>query len=141
MSKDKLNKLKVEDLKNIIRSYNLHTKIKMSKRKKEDLINDLDKHIFFEGETIKLKQIVIKEIIKAVNENKNLSYAELKFKFRNHPAIKLNNEINDIKKRLDRNDYENKKDKKEAEKQLEKLINIQDSDDMYKLNKNGLPIK
>ena len=55
MTKAILQSLKVEELKTIIRSYNLHTKIKMTKRTKADLVDDLDKHVYFDNGYIKLK--------------------------------------------------------------------------------------
>ena len=55
MTKAILQSLKVEELKTIIRSYNLHTKIMMTKRTKTQLVDDLDKHVYFDGADIKLK--------------------------------------------------------------------------------------
>jgi hypothetical protein len=140
----KLNNLTVKELKDIIRLYNLQTKITMSKRKKMELIADLDKHIYFDGDKIMIKSILVQENIiippaKTQQEENQLSFIELKFKYRNHPAMKLHEQIGDITKHLERNDYESKEDIKKAKAELQNLINIRDSDDMYILGSNGLP--
>ena len=55
--KEHLNLLKMKDIKNLIRQYNLHYKIKLS-QKKPELISDLLKH--FEEYTINDNNITLK---------------------------------------------------------------------------------
>ena len=55
--KEHLNLLKMKDIKNLIRQYNLHYKIKLS-QKKPELISDLLKH--FEEYTINDNKITLK---------------------------------------------------------------------------------
>lgn len=156
------NKFNLKQLKSIIKEYNLHTSIKgYSKMKKADIITEIKKHLDIDEKyNITIKNVKTKiitpiktpikkketQVLNNIYENEFLKngggqdlYMELRYKYRNHPAMKLNNEIEEIKKRLERNDYEgDKKAIKEAKKKLEKLESLRDSDNIY-LMYNGLP--
>ena len=81
MTKAILQSLKVEELKTIIRSYNLHTKIMMTKRTKSQLVDDLDKHVYFDGADIKLKSgniTSIDKVDKTIKDKKDKKDKEKK---------------------------------------------------------------
>tara|TARA_R110001606_G_C15241498_1_gene636303 strand:+ start:76 stop:927 length:852 start_codon:yes stop_codon:yes gene_type:complete len=74
MTKAILQSLKVEELKTIIRSYNLHTKIMMTKRTKSQLVDDLDKHVYFVNGDVKLKSgniTSINSVDKSIKDKKD----------------------------------------------------------------------
>jgi hypothetical protein len=67
MLREKLKKLTISEIKGIIKSYNYHTKIIMTGRKKEQLIDDLIKHL--ETDIIQNK---VRTVIKLEGENKKV---------------------------------------------------------------------
>ena len=152
----KLENFLNKDSKDIIRQYNLQINIKgYSKMKKADLITEIKKHLVFQNgklefiNNIKIKtpkpeiktpKVELKENEKVHHTlSSQAEYSDLRFKYRNHPAMKINEEIRDIEKHLERGDYETKKEKNEAIKNLTILKNVRDSSDQYILDKNGLP--
>ena len=108
MTKAILQSLKVEELKTIIRSYNLHTKIKMTKRTKADLVDDLDKHVYFDNGDIKLKSGNITSINKVDNTIKD-------------KQDKKDKEEKD-KKDKEEKDKKDKEEKKKEEEEKKDLI-------------------
>ena len=109
--KEHLDLLKMKDIKNLIRQYNLHYKIKLS-QKKPELISDLLKH--FEEYTINDNKITLKskqyDFIKMIDEPKP--------KAPRKPRIKKEEDKEDILQRL----MKRNKDDDEKFEQDDKLI-------------------
>lgn len=68
MLREKLNKLTIKEIKGIIRSYNYHTKIVLTGRKKKELIDDLIKHL--ESDIVQNK---VKTVINLEGEHKRVN--------------------------------------------------------------------
>jgi len=115
MTKAILQSLKVEELKTIIRSYNLHTKIKMTKRTKADLVDDLDKHVYFDNGDIKLKSgniTSINKVDKTIKDKQDKKDKEEKDKKDKEEKDKKDKEEKDKKDKEE-------KDKKDKEENIE----------------------
>jgi hypothetical protein len=101
--KDKLDKLSIKKLKEIIREYNLHYVIKVSGLKKKDIIEKMVEHLIYEDDKIKSKNPEFtkdipksKEIIKEYRKTYNM-IMKLEPKLKNA----INKEfLDDIKKVL-----------------------------------------
>jgi hypothetical protein len=73
MYKELLNNLKVEEIKKIIKVYNLHTEINMTKKTKAELIEELIKHTKLDDK----KRIVLKKgLVSKVFKHSNISKKE-----------------------------------------------------------------
>ena len=109
--KEHLDLLKIKDIKNLIRQYNLHYKIKLS-QKKPELISDLLKH--FEEYTINDNNITLKskqyDFIKIIDEPTPKTLRK--------PRIKKEEDKEDILQRL----MKRNKDDDEKFEQDDKLI-------------------
>ena len=108
--KEHLNLLKMKDIKNLIRQYNLHYKIKLS-QKKPELISDLLKH--FEEYTINDNKITLKS-----KQYDFIKIDEPKPKAPRKPRIKKEEDKEDILQRL----MKRNKDDDEKFEQDDKLI-------------------
>ena len=108
--KEHLDLLKMKDIKNLIRQYNLHYKIKLS-QKKPELISDLLKH--FEEYTINDNKITLKS-----KQYDFIKIDEPKPKAPRKPRIKKEEDKEDILQRL----MKRNKDDDEKFEQEDKLI-------------------
>ena len=108
--KEHLNLLKMKDIKNLIRQYNLHYKIKLS-QKKPELISDLLKH--FEEYTINDNKITLKS-----KQYDFIKIDEPKPKAPRKPRIKKEEDKEDILQRL----MKRNKDSDDKFEQDDKLI-------------------
>ena len=124
MTKAILRSLKVEELKTIIRSYNLHTKIKMTKRTKADLVDDLDKHVYFDNGDIKLKSgniTSINKVDKTIKDKQDKKDKEKKDKEIKEEPKKKKMTIDDLLE-LDMNEPEFSKERLEFYKKNNDVI-------------------
>lgn len=121
--KSKLNLLNVNQLKKLIRTYDLQTKIVMSKRKKEELIADILKHTELQDGKVILKNIDVIDIntfnIKEPKMNIKIDKSKSSFE-------SIKNEIKESEKKVFYYDINNKllvsaSSKDEADKMLLKL--------------------
>ena len=108
--KEHLDLLKIKDIKNLIRQYNLHYKIKLS-QKKPELISDLLKH--FEEYTINDNKITLKS-----KQYDFIKISEPKPKAPRKPRIKKEEDKEDILQRL----MKRNKDSDDKFEQDDKLI-------------------
>lgn len=71
-----LNKLKVKELKELIKAHITHVKVNVSKKKKEDLIKDLKKHTKYVNNEIVLKESAKKSKKKEDSEDEESEMSE-----------------------------------------------------------------
>jgi hypothetical protein len=67
---NELNKLSIVELKQFIKAYNLHTRIIMSKKKKDELIKEILKYTGLQNGKIYLKNIEIMDMPQSEQEKK-----------------------------------------------------------------------
>ena len=155
---NKMEKYTVIQLKEIIKNHKKINCPAISKKRKNELL-EIIKILNIELPVKMIEQPVVKvekeKKPKKIKGKKKLppllinnvsegSYSDLRFINRNHPALQVDVALRDIKKHLQRGDYEDEIEEKEAKKDikyLEKLIKSDHIYDVYDKGKSqGLPL-
>ena len=85
-------KFNVGELKDIVRKYNLHTVIKMSAIKKDELIKRMVEHLYIDGNVLKNKSNFSKDLPISKKDNKQLQKLNKRFNILPDDVKKLANE-------------------------------------------------
>jgi hypothetical protein len=143
MLREKLSKLTINEIKGIIRSYNYHTKIIMTGRKKEQLIDDLIKHLETDMIQNKVKTVInlegenkkVKEEMKE-REKKKTERNKVKTEMRLYEEnVKVNKEMKEMKEKREKrkqmmdsilNEKPVKKPVKKPVNKQKEVVNIKD---------------
>jgi len=135
----------VAQLKKIIYDYKKTNCPAISRMRKSELLETIKT---LKLEKVKIEKIKIEKVKKEkvkkeklppllINNVSEGSFLELRFINRKHPAMLANDALRDIKKHLQRGDYEDEKEEKEAKKDIEYLKKLIKSDHIYDVYDSG----